>query len=70
LQGASKVHDKLRSFYTFRHFCGIITVGTSGITNQSAAFDPYPDVGPVYINAKRLQLTRDTLDPIPKEYNV
>ena len=40
---------------------GKITVGTSGITNQSAALDPHPDVGPVYIKAKRLQLWRDNL---------
>jgi len=40
---------------------GIITVGTFGVTNQSAAFDPHPDVGPVYIKTKRLQLRRDTL---------
>jgi hypothetical protein len=26
----------------------IITVGTSGVTDQSAAFDPHPDVGLVY----------------------
>ena len=32
----------------------IITVGTSGVTDQSAAFDPHPDVGPVYIKTKRL----------------
>jgi hypothetical protein len=30
-------------------FAVIITVGASGVTNQSAAFDPHPDVGPVYI---------------------
>jgi hypothetical protein len=35
---------------------GIITVGTSGITNQSAVFDPHPDVGPVYKKTKRLLL--------------
>jgi len=39
----------------------IITVGTSGVTNQSAAFDPHPDMGPVYIKTKRLLLKRDTL---------
>ena len=39
----------------------IITVRTSGVNNQSAAFNPYPDVGPVYIKTKRLQLRRDTL---------
>ena len=26
----------------------IITVGTSGVTDQSAAFDPHPDVDSVY----------------------
>ena len=31
------------------------------ITNQSAAFDPHSDVGPVYIKTKCLQLRRDTL---------
>ena len=45
----------------------IITVGTSGVTNQSVAFGPHPDVGPVYIKTKRLQLKRDTLNPIPEE---
>jgi hypothetical protein len=40
---------------------GIITMGTSGVTNQSAAFDPHPDVGPVYIKNKRLLLRGDTL---------
>ena len=39
----------------------IITVGTSGVTDQSAAFDPHPGVGPVYIKTKRLLLKRDTL---------
>jgi hypothetical protein len=39
---------------------GIITVGTFGVTNQSAAFDPHPDVGFAYIKTKRLQL-RETL---------
>ena len=36
---------------------------TSGVTNQSAAFDPHADVGPVLLKlkAKRLQLRRDTL---------
>jgi hypothetical protein len=36
----------------------IITVGTSGVTDQSAAFDPHPDVGLVYIKTKRLLLRR------------
>ena len=42
---------------------GIITVGTSGVTKQSAAFDPHAEVGPVLLKlkAKRLQLRRDTL---------
>jgi hypothetical protein len=31
------------------------------ITNQSAAFDPHSDVGPVYIKTKCLQLRRDNL---------
>jgi len=35
-------------------------VGTFGVTSQSAGFDPHPDVGPVYIKTKRLQLRRDT----------
>jgi hypothetical protein len=35
---------------------GIIIVGTFGVTNQSAAFDPHPDVGVAYIKTKRLQL--------------
>jgi hypothetical protein len=36
----------------------IITVGTSGVTDQSAAFDPHQDVGPVYIKTKRLLLNK------------
>ena len=40
---------------------GIIIVGTLGVTNQSAAFDPHLDVGPVYIKTKRLQLRKYTL---------
>ena len=42
---------------------GIVSVVTSGVTNQSAAFDPHADVGPVLLKlkAKRLQLRRDTL---------
>jgi hypothetical protein len=35
---------------------GIITLETFGVTNQSAAFDPHPDVGFAYIKTKRLQL--------------
>jgi hypothetical protein len=37
-----------------------ITVGTSGVTNQSVAFDPHPDVDLVYKKTKGLQLRRDT----------
>jgi hypothetical protein len=36
-------------------------VGTVGVTNQSEAFDPHPDVGFAYIKTKRLLLKRDTL---------
>jgi hypothetical protein len=49
---------------TFMWLCyGKITVGTSGVTKQSAAFDPHADVGPALLKlkAKRLQLRRDTL---------
>jgi hypothetical protein len=57
----SDIHVNTLMWPCLRPRYGIFTVGTSGITNQSAVFDPHPDVGPVYKKTKHLLMRGDTL---------